>query len=262
MSWLRFAGRLATPAPPTVPHADRLAVFAASLRQERGLSAGTVAAYAACVTEFLWRHCGEQRSLAEVTITDLDRSLGDQAARGLARPTIRWYANALRAFFRHGEAVGSARPGLAAAIPMPQVYSGETLAAGPAICAPAPSCCWPCTACAPARYGFGVGTGLLTVYVRHTSASLTIQENADPDVVRDLGTFFERLVPEDNRLYRHTSEGSDDMPAHIRSALTQTHLSIPINAGRPVLGTWQGIYLFEHRRHAHRRSVAVHVMGE
>ena len=108
----------------------------------------------------------------------------------------------------------------------------------------------------------GVGTGLLTVYVRHTSASLTIQENADPDVVRDLGTFFERLVPEDNRLYRHTAEGSDDMPAHIRSALTQTHLSIPINAGRPVLGTWQGIYLFEHRRHAHRRSVAVHVMGE
>lgn len=105
-------------------------------------------------------------------------------------------------------------------------------------------------------------TGLVTVYVRHTSASLTIQENADPDVVRDLETFFERLVPEDNRLYRHTAEGPDDMPAHIRSVLTQTHLSVPMESGRPVLGTWQGIYLFEHRSHPHRRIVTLHAIGE
>ncbi len=108
----------------------------------------------------------------------------------------------------------------------------------------------------------GVRTGLLTLWVRHTSASLTVQENADPDVVRDLNDFFERLAPEDDPRYRHTLEGPDDMPAHIRSALTQTQLSIPVIDGRLALGTWQGVYLFEHRSRAHRRSVAVHLIGE
>jgi len=103
-------------------------------------------------------------------------------------------------------------------------------------------------------------TGLLTVYCRHTSASLVIQENADPDVVADLNDFFERLVPEDTSLYRHTAEGADDMTSHIRTALTQTHLSIPIHAGRLALGTWQGIYLFEHRARPHRRSVVLHLL--
>ena len=107
-----------------------------------------------------------------------------------------------------------------------------------------------------------VATGLLTVFVQHTSASLTIQENADPDVVHDLNAFFNRLVAEDNRLYRHTVEGPDDMPAHIRAALTLTQLSIPVEQGRMALGTWQGIYLFEHRAAAHRRSVALHLIGE
>ena len=106
------------------------------------------------------------------------------------------------------------------------------------------------------------GTGLLTVFVQHTSASLTIQENADPDVVHDLNEFFQRLVPDDSRLYRHTVEGPDDMPAHIRAALTLTQLSIPVEGGRMALGTWQGIYLFEHRAAPHRRSVALHVIGE
>ena len=105
-------------------------------------------------------------------------------------------------------------------------------------------------------------TGLLTVFIQHTSASLTIQENADPDVVHDLETFFERLVPDDRRLYRHTIEGSDDMPAHIRAALTQTHLSIPLYDGRLTLGTWQGIYVCEHRTVPHRRTVVLHLMGE
>ena len=105
-------------------------------------------------------------------------------------------------------------------------------------------------------------TGLLTVFVQHTSASLTIQENADPDVIRDLNDFFGRLAPEDNRLYRHTCEGPDDMPAHIRTALTQTHLAVPLHNSRLALGTWQGIYLFEHRSAAHRRSVVLHLMGE
>ena len=132
VSWLRFAGRLATPPPPAVPHADQLADFATSLRQERGLSERTVAAYAACVTAFLRRHCSARRSLAEVTITDVDRHLADQAARGLAKMTIRFHANALRAFFRYGKAVGWAQPGLAAAIPLPRIYSGETVPAGPA----------------------------------------------------------------------------------------------------------------------------------
>jgi secondary thiamine-phosphate synthase enzyme len=105
-------------------------------------------------------------------------------------------------------------------------------------------------------------TGMLTVFVQHTSASLVIQENADPDVVRDLNDFFSRLAPEDQRLYRHTVEGPDDMPAHIRSALTQTHLAIPIHEGRLALGTWQGIYLFEHRAANHRRNVVLHLIGE
>ena len=105
-------------------------------------------------------------------------------------------------------------------------------------------------------------TGLLTVFVQHTSASLVIQENADPDVVRDLNDFFARLAPEDDRLYRHTIEGPDDMPAHIRAALTQTQLSIPIVEGRMGLGTWQGIYLFEHRSASHRRNVVLHLIGE
>jgi secondary thiamine-phosphate synthase enzyme len=107
-----------------------------------------------------------------------------------------------------------------------------------------------------------IRSGLLTVFIQHTSASLTIQENADPDVVHDLNTFFARLVPEDNRLYRHTIEGPDDMPAHIRAALTLTQLSIPIDQGRMVLGTWQGIYVFEHRAAHHRRTVVLQVIGE
>ena len=104
-------------------------------------------------------------------------------------------------------------------------------------------------------------TGLLTLFVQHTSASLTIQENADPDVVRDLADYFERLAPENDPRYRHQDEGPDDMPAHIRSALTQTSLSIPVVHGRMALGTWQGIYLFEHRVAPHLRSVVLHVTG-
>jgi secondary thiamine-phosphate synthase enzyme len=107
-----------------------------------------------------------------------------------------------------------------------------------------------------------VRDGLLTLLVRHTSASLLIQENADPDVQRDLESFFRRLVPEDSKLYRHTAEGPDDMPAHIKGALTQTQLSIPVSDGRLALGTWQGIYLFEHRRAPHRRELALHLIGE
>ncbi len=110
--------------------------------------------------------------------------------------------------------------------------------------------------------GRAVRTGLLTVFVQHTSASLTIQENADPDVVHDLNAFFNRLVAEDNRLYRHTVEGPDDMPAHIRAALTLTQLSVPVEQGRMALGTWQGIYLFEHRAAPHRRSVVLHLIGD
>lgn len=110
--------------------------------------------------------------------------------------------------------------------------------------------------------GAGIGTGLLTVFCRHTSASLTIQENADPDVIHDLSVFFKRLVSEDPSLYRHTAEGPDDMPAHIRSALTDVSLSIPVADGRPMLGTWQGIYLFEHRLRPHRRNVVLHLSGD
>ena len=109
--------------------------------------------------------------------------------------------------------------------------------------------------------GLAIEAGMLTIYIRHTSASLTIQENADPDVQHDLERFFARLVPEDDRLYRHTMEGPDDMPAHIRAALTQTHLAVPVIGGRLALGTWQGIYLFEHRRHPHRRTIVLHAIG-
>jgi secondary thiamine-phosphate synthase enzyme len=108
----------------------------------------------------------------------------------------------------------------------------------------------------------GTDSGLLTVFVQHTSASLTIQENAAPDVVLDLNAFFARLVPEDPRLYRHNDEGPDDMPAHIRAALTLTQLSIPVENGRMMLGTWQGVYLFEHRGIPHRRSVVLHLIAE
>jgi secondary thiamine-phosphate synthase enzyme len=104
------------------------------------------------------------------------------------------------------------------------------------------------------------GDGLLTLFLRHTSASLVIQENADPDVIRDLVDMFKKLAPEDTALYRHVTEGPDDMPAHIRAALTQTQLSIPVLAGKPVLGTWQGIYLFEHRTAPQRRQVVLHLL--
>lgn len=104
--------------------------------------------------------------------------------------------------------------------------------------------------------------GLLTLHVEHTSASLLIQENADPEVRRDLDRFFARLVPDGDPLFRHTSEGDDDMPAHVRTALTAVNLSIPIRDGRLALGTWQGIYLWEHRTHSHRRRVTAHLLGE
>jgi secondary thiamine-phosphate synthase enzyme len=105
------------------------------------------------------------------------------------------------------------------------------------------------------------GDGLLSLFCRHTSASLLINENADPDVRTDLVAYFERIAPEDGP-YVHDAEGSDDMPAHLRTALTQTHLSIPVQAGKPLLGAWQGIYLFEHRRAPHTREVALHFIGE
>jgi len=108
----------------------------------------------------------------------------------------------------------------------------------------------------------GIRDGLLTLFVRHTSASLIVQENADPDVQADLSRFLARLVPENDPIYQHTQEGPDDMPAHIRAVLTQTQLSIPVKAGRMLLGVWQGIYLFEHRRAGHRREVAGHCIGE
>ncbi|MCC6765599.1 MAG: YjbQ family protein [Deltaproteobacteria bacterium] len=104
--------------------------------------------------------------------------------------------------------------------------------------------------------------GLLTVFIRHTSASLVIQENADPDVLRDLEAFLRRIVPEDDRLYRHTTEGSDDMPAHIRAALTAAQLSVPVVDGALALGTWQAVYVFEHRAAAHVRELVLHLVGE
>ena len=108
----------------------------------------------------------------------------------------------------------------------------------------------------------GVDVGLATVFVRHTSASLIINENANPDVPRDLEAFLQRLVPEGDPLYRHTAEGPDDMPAHVKAALTATSLAIPVTSGRLALGTWQGIFLWEHRRAAHSRKLLVHISGE
>ncbi|MCH6576810.1 MAG: YjbQ family protein [Proteobacteria bacterium] len=110
--------------------------------------------------------------------------------------------------------------------------------------------------------GQSVDEGLLTLFIPHTSASILIQENADPDVRRDIETFFANLVPEGAGLYRHTAEGPDDMPAHIKGALTQTQLAIPVSGGRMSLGTWQGIYLFEHRARALRRQLILHLIGE
>jgi secondary thiamine-phosphate synthase enzyme len=108
----------------------------------------------------------------------------------------------------------------------------------------------------------GLRMGLLTAFVRHTSCSLLIQENADPDVQTDLLAFFRRLVPEGMDWIVHTTEGPDDMPAHIKAALTQTSIGIPVHDGRVVLGTWQGLYLFEHRRRPHRREIVLHLIGE
>jgi secondary thiamine-phosphate synthase enzyme len=110
--------------------------------------------------------------------------------------------------------------------------------------------------------GQGIGAGLLTLFCRHTSASLLIQENAAHEVKTDLEAFFDRIAPEDPRRYAHDDEGSDDMPAHIRSALTNVSLSIPLIDGKLMLGTWQGLYLFEHRRAPHRREIAAHLIGE
>ena len=107
-----------------------------------------------------------------------------------------------------------------------------------------------------------VGEGLLTMFCRHTSASLLIQENAAPAARRDLEAWFERIAPEDPALYTHNDEGPDDMPAHVRAALTQAQLSIPVAAGQLLLGTWQGIYLFEHRREPPEREIALHLIGE
>jgi len=107
-----------------------------------------------------------------------------------------------------------------------------------------------------------VDTGLLTLFCRHTSASLIIQENAASEVRADLEDFFAQLAPEASGRYRHDDEGADDMPAHIRAALTGVQLSIPVIGGRPALGTWQGVYLFEHRRHPTKREIACHLLGE
>lgn len=110
--------------------------------------------------------------------------------------------------------------------------------------------------------GTKIRTGLLTLHIAHTSASLLVQENADPEVGRDLERFLARLVPDGDPLFRHTAEGPDDMPAHVRAALTATTLSLPVAEGRPTLGTWQGIYLYEHRTSPHRRSIHAHVIGD
>ncbi|MFQ5785387.1 MAG: secondary thiamine-phosphate synthase enzyme YjbQ [Alphaproteobacteria bacterium] len=109
--------------------------------------------------------------------------------------------------------------------------------------------------------GQAVDDGLLTVFIRHTSASLVIQENADPNVLRDLEAFFARLIPEDSTLYRHRSEGPDDMPAHIRAALTQTQVAVPVRSGRLALGAWQAIYVYEHRSAPHQRKLALNLIG-
>ncbi len=107
----------------------------------------------------------------------------------------------------------------------------------------------------------GISEGLCTVFVHHTSASLIINENADPDVQRDLDAFLSRLIPDGDSLYVHTMEGPDDMPAHVKTALTQTSLGIPVSGGRCALGTWQGVFLWEHRLRGHRRRVTVTVVG-
>ncbi|HEU0203362.1 MAG TPA: secondary thiamine-phosphate synthase enzyme YjbQ [Burkholderiaceae bacterium] len=108
----------------------------------------------------------------------------------------------------------------------------------------------------------GMRGGLLTIFIRHTSASLLIQENADPEVRRDLERFFARLVPDGDPLFEHTSEGPDDMPAHVRTALTQTQVAVPLIDGALALGTWQGIYVYEHRRRGQQREVALSLIGE
>jgi secondary thiamine-phosphate synthase enzyme len=108
----------------------------------------------------------------------------------------------------------------------------------------------------------GMSEGLLTIFCRHTSASLLIQENAAREVRSDLEAYFARIAPEDPTAYAHDDEGPDDMPAHLRTALTQVQLSVPLSGGRLALGTWQGIYLFEHRRHPHRRTLMLHLIGE
>jgi secondary thiamine-phosphate synthase enzyme len=107
-----------------------------------------------------------------------------------------------------------------------------------------------------------IRTGLLTLFCRHTSASLLIQENADPSVQRDLERYFETVAPEDGERYEHDTEGPDDMPAHLRTALTQVQLSVPVEHGRMLLGTWQGLYLFEHRRRPQPRDIVLHLLGE
>ena len=107
-----------------------------------------------------------------------------------------------------------------------------------------------------------IQAGICTIHLRHTSASLLVQENADPDVRRDFERFFQRLVPDGDPIFSHTIEGEDDMPAHVRTALTTVNMSLPIETGRLALGTWQGIYVWEHRREAHVRTMAVHVIGE
>jgi secondary thiamine-phosphate synthase enzyme len=110
--------------------------------------------------------------------------------------------------------------------------------------------------------GQGIATGMLTLFCRHTSASLLIQENAASAVRRDLEKFFDELAPEGAGLYEHDDEGPDDMPAHLKTALTQVQLSVPVQGGRPMLGTWQGIYLFEHRSAPQRREIVLHLLGE
>ena len=104
--------------------------------------------------------------------------------------------------------------------------------------------------------------GILNINILHTSASLIIQENADPDVLYDLNNFFKKLVPMDNKIYKHSTEGKDDMPAHIKSTLTNSHLTLSVKENKIILGTWQGLYLFEHRLESHTRKISHHLIGE